>query len=278
MSRVPMGSATNGVTDTEGRAFRERYPEGLVQQGIAAELIAAKWGISRSELDEFSARSQELAIAATERGAFEREIVPFEVRGDDGSVRVVDVDEGLRPTTVEALAALRPAFVDEAMHERFPQIEWSVTAGNSSQISDGAAATLVASAETAARLGLTPRARIHTTVVEADDPLFMLTAVIPATEKALRKAGLAIGDIDVFEVNEAFASVVLAWARDTGADLDKVNVNGGAIAIGHPLGASGARIQATLLNALEQRDGRFGLQVMCEAGGMANATIIERLP
>jgi len=277
MSRVPMGSATNGVADRDGRAFEERYPEGLVNQGIAAELIAAKWGISRSELDEFGVRSQELAASAVARGAFDREIVPVEVRGADGSVRLVDTDEGLRATTLESLAALKPAFVDDAMHERFPQIDWSVTAGTSSQISDGAAATLIASAETAARLGLRPRARIHTTVVEADDPLFMLTAVIPATEKALRRAGLTLADIDVFEVNEAFASVVLAWARETGADLDRVNVNGGAIALGHPLGASGARLQATLLNALEQRGGRYGLQVMCEAGGIANATIIERL-
>jgi acetyl-CoA acyltransferase len=278
MSRVPMGSATAGVADTAGRAFRERYPEGLVEQGTAAELINAKWGIGRAELDEFGVRSQELAAAAVARGAFDAEIVPVEVHDADGAVRIVATDEGPRPTTAEGLAALRPAFVDDAMHERFPQIEWSVTAGTSSQISDGAAAVLVASSDTAARLGLRPRARVHTTVVEADDPLLMLTAVIPATEKVLRRAGLTIADIDLFEVNEAFASVVLAWARSTGADLDKVNVHGGAIALGHPLGASGARLQATLLNALEQHDVRYGLQVMCEAGGIANATIVERLP
>jgi acetyl-CoA acyltransferase len=278
MSRVPMGSATAGVADTAGRTFHERYPEGLVPQGTAAELINAKWGIGRGELDEFAARSQELAAAAVARGAFDSEIVPVEVRDADGSTRIVAIDEGPRTTTVEGLAALRPAFADDAMLERFPQIEWSVTAGNSSQISDGAAAVLVASSDTAARLGLRPRARVHTTVVEADDPLLMLTAVIPATEKVLRRAGLTIADIDLFEVNEAFASVVLAWARSTGADLDKVNVHGGAIALGHPLGASGARLQATLLNALEQHDVRYGLQVMCEAGGLANATIVERLP
>jgi acetyl-CoA acyltransferase len=278
MSRVPMGSATAGVADTAGRTFHERYPEGLVPQGTAAELINAKWGIGRAELDEFAARSQELAAAAVARGAFDSEIVPVEVRDADGSTRIVAIDEGPRTTTVEGLAALRPAFADDAMLERFPQIEWSVTAGNSSQISDGAAAVLVASSDTAARLGLRPRARVHTTVVEADDPLLMLTAVIPATEKVLRRAGLTIADIDLFEVNEAFASVVLAWARSTGADLGKVNVHGGAIALGHPLGASGARLQATLLNALEQHDVRYGLQVMCEAGGLANATIVERLP
>jgi acetyl-CoA acyltransferase len=278
MSRVPMGSATAGVADTAGRAFHERYPEGLVPQGTAAELINAKWGIGRAELDEFAARSQELAAAAVARGAFGGEIVPVEVYDADGSTRIVATDEGPRTTTVEGLAALRPAFADDAMLERFPQIEWSVTAGNSSQISDGAAAVLVASSDTAARLGLRPRARVHTTVVEADDPLLMLTAVIPATEKVLRRAGLTIADIDLFEVNEAFASVVLAWARSTGADLGKVNVHGGAIALGHPLGASGARLQATLLNALEQHDVRYGLQVMCEAGGLANATIVERLP
>jgi acetyl-CoA acyltransferase len=278
MSRVPMGSATAGVADTAGRGFHERYPEGLVPQGTAAELINAKWGIGRAELDEFAARSQELAAAAVARGAFDAEIVPVEVHDSDGAVRIVATDEGPRTTTVEGLAALRPAFADDAMLERFPQIEWSVTAGNSSQISDGAAAVLVASSDTAARLGLRPRARVHTTVVEADDPLLMLTAVIPATEKVLRRAGLTIADIDLFEVNEAFASVVLAWTRSTGADLGKVNVHGGAIALGHPLGASGARLQATLLNALEQHDVRYGLQVMCEAGGLANATIVERLP
>jgi acetyl-CoA acyltransferase len=277
MSRVPMGSPAAGAWDLDGRGFAERYPEGLVNQGVAAELIAAKWGIDRAELDEFGHRSQELARGATEWGAFGHEIVGVEVAGPDGSVRLVTTDEGLRPTTLEGLAALRPAFVDEQAEARFPQIDWSITAGTSSQLTDGAAAVLIASRERAADLGLRPRARIHTTAVEADDPLFMLTAVIPVTYKVLGKAGLALKDIDLFEVNEAFASVVLAWARETGADLAKVNVNGGAIALGHPLGASGARLAATLVNALEQRDERYGLQIMCEAGGQANATIYERL-
>jgi acetyl-CoA acyltransferase len=277
MSRVPMGSPAAGAPDLTGRHLRERYPEGLVNQGVAAELIAAKWGISRGELDEFGLRSQELARGATDWGVFGNEIIPVPVVADDGSITLVRADEGLRATTLEALAALRPAFVDEAMEARFPQIEWSVTAGTSSQITDGAAALLIASADKAAELGLRPRARIHTTAVEADDPLFMLTAVIPVTYKVLARAGLSLKDIDLFEVNEAFASVVLAWARETGADLSKVNVNGGAIALGHPLGASGARLATTLVNALEQRDKRYGLQIMCEAGGIANATIYERL-
>jgi len=277
MSRVPMGSPAAGSRDLTGRHLRERYPEGLVNQGVAAELIAAKWGISRGELDEFGLRSQELARGATDWGVFGNEIIPVPVVADDGSITLVRADEGLRATTLEGLAALRPAFVDEAMEARFPQIEWSVTAGTSSQITDGAAALLIASADKAAELGLRPRARIHTTAVEADDPLFMLTAVIPVTYKVLARAGLSLKDIDLFEVNEAFASVVLAWARETGADLSKVNVNGGAIALGHPLGASGARLATTLVNALEQRDKRYGLQIMCEAGGIANATIYERL-
>jgi acetyl-CoA acyltransferase len=277
MSRVPMGSPSMGVADRDGRLFAERYPEGMVNQGVAAELIAAKWGVGRDELDEFGLRSQELARGATDWGAFGPEIVPVEVVAADGSRHLVSADEGLRATTLEGLAALKPAFVDPRMEERFPQIEWSITAGTSSQISDGASALLIASADRAAQLGLRPQARIHTTAVEADDPLFMLTAVIPVTYKVLARAGLSLKDIDLFEVNEAFASVVLAWARETGADLSKVNVNGGAIALGHPLGASGARLATTLVNALEQRDKRYGLQIMCEAGGLANATIYERL-
>lgn len=277
MSRVPMRSAAAGTWDLDGRRFAARYPEGLVSQGVAAELIAAKWGVSRAELDEFGLRSQELARGATDWGAFGNEIVPVEAVAEDGSIQLVHADEGLRPTTLEGLARLRPAFVDERMEARFPQIEWSITAGTSSQLTDGASAVLIASAERAAELGLRPRARIHTTAVEADDPLFMLTAVVPVTYEVLAKAGLSLRDIDLFEVNEAFASVVLAWARETGADLAKVNVNGGAIALGHPLGASGARLATTLVNALEQRDKRWGLQVMCEAGGIANATVYERL-
>jgi acetyl-CoA acyltransferase len=277
MSRVPMGSPAAGAWDLDGRRFAERYPEGMISQGVASELIAAKWGVSRTELDEFGLRSQELARGATDWGAFANEVVGVEVIDDDGSRRLVTADEGLRHTTLGSLAALRPAFVDERMEARFPQIEWSTTAGTSSQLTDGAAALLIASEERAAELGLRPRARVHTTAVEADDPLFMLTAVIPVTHKVLAKAGLRLRDIDLFEVNEAFASVVLAWARDVGADMAKVNVNGGAIALGHPLGASGARLATTLVNALEQRDKRYGLQIMCEAGGIANATIYERL-
>ena len=175
------------------------------------------------------------------------------------------------------MSGLKPAFYNDAMKARFPQINWEVTPGNSSPLSDGSAAVLITNTETAKRLGLRPLARIHTTTVVGDDPIYMLTGIIPATAKVLQRAGLTLADIDLFEVNEAFAPVVLAWARETGADLTKTNVNGGAIAIGHPLGASGARIMTTLVNALEQRGARYGLQTMCEGGGMANATIIERL-
>jgi acetyl-CoA acyltransferase len=187
-------------------------------------------------------------------------------------------DETIRSeSTVETLANLRLAFKNDFWAERYPDLDWKVTAGNSSPVNDGAAAVLVASEETAARLGLKPRARVTQFAVVGDDPIFMLTGVIPATQKVLDRAGLQVSDIDAFEVNEAFASVVLAWQKETGADLAKVNVNGGAIAIGHPLGASGARLMTSLLSVLEQREGRYGLQVMCEAGGLANATIIERL-
>ncbi|MCU1486975.1 MAG: putative thiolase [Actinomycetia bacterium] len=276
MSRVPMGASALGA-DTSGDRLRQRYPDGLVPQGIAAELIAAKWGISRDDLDHFALSSQQKALAARDEGRFDHEIAPIKVGRPDGSLTLVTADEGIRPSTLEGLAALPPAFQADWAEQRFPQINWSITAGSSSQLTDGAAAILVTSAETAAELGLRPRARIHTTVVEGDDPLYMLTAVIPATRKLLAKAGLGIDDVDLFEVNEAFASVVLAWAKELGADLDKVNVNGGAIALGHPLGASGARLTTTLLNALEQRDARYGLQVMCEAGGLANAMLIERV-
>jgi acetyl-CoA acyltransferase len=272
MSRVPMGASAQGA-DTSGERLRARYPDGLVPQGVAAELIAARWGITRDELDRFGLSSQEKAALAD----FSAQIAPIKVPGPDGSLTLVSRDEGIRPSTLEGLASLRPAFQADWASERFPQIEWSITAGTSSQISDGAAAVLVTSEEKAAELGLRPRARIHTTAVEGDDPLYMLTGVIPATRKVLAKAGLAIDDIDLFEVNEAFASVVLAWAKELDADLDKVNVLGGAIALGHPLGASGARLATTLVHALEQRGARYGLQVMCEAGGLANAMVIERV-
>lgn len=274
MSRVPMGSSVLPGSDPFGTDMADRYPDGLVPQGISAELIAAKWHLSRSQLDEFSAGSHEKAAAAAKAGRFDAELAP---------IAGLTSDEIVRPgTTVETLASLRPAFYTEAYAARFPQINWDITAGNSSPLSDGSAAVMITSGATARRLGLEPLARIHTTVAVGSDPLYMLTGVIPATEKVLQRAGLTLSDIDLFEVNEAFAPVVLSWASEiggaTGADLlAKVNVNGGAIAIGHPLGASGARIMTTLVHALEQRGARYGLQTMCEAGGMANATVIERL-
>ncbi|MGU3503203.1 thiolase family protein [Mycobacterium sp. C31M] len=269
MSRVPMGSSVLPGSDPFGHDMAARYPEGLVPQGISAELIAAKWQLSRAQLDEFSASSHEKAARATKDGLFDNELAP---------IAGLSTDEIIRPgTTVDTLSGLRPAFYNEAYAARFPQINWDITPGNSSPLSDGSAAVMITSGATARRLGLRPLARIHTTTVVGSDPLHMLTGVIPATEKILTRAGLQLSDIDLFEVNEAFAPVVLSWAADTGADLSKVNVNGGAIAIGHPLGASGARIMTTLVNALSQRGGRYGLQTMCEGGGMANATIIERL-
>jgi acetyl-CoA acyltransferase len=269
MSRVPMGSSVLPGSNPFGADMTHRYPEGLVPQGISAELIAARWGFSRAELDEFSAASHEKAARATKEGLFDDELAP---------IAGLTTDEIIRPgTTVETLASLRPAFYDEAVKARFPQINWEITAGNSSPLSDGSAALLITSGEAAKKMGLRPLARIHTTTVVGSDPLYMLTGVIPATEKVLRRAGLNLADIDLFEVNEAFAPVVLAWAKETGAELAKTNVNGGAIAIGHPLGASGARLMTTLVNALQHSGKRFGLQTMCEGGGMANATIIERL-
>ncbi|RZT14186.1 acetyl-CoA acyltransferase [Mycobacterium sp. BK558] len=269
MSRVPMGSSVLPGSNPFGTGMAQRYPEGLVAQGISAELIAARWNLSRTELDEFSAESHQKAARATKDGLFDAELAP---------IAGLATDEIVRPdTTIETLAGLRPAFYNEAIGARFPQIGWEITPGNSSPLSDGSAAVMITSGAAARRLGLTPLARIHTTVAVGSDPLYMLTGVIPATEKVLSRAGLDLSDIDLFEVNEAFAPVVLAWARDTGADLSRTNVNGGAIAIGHPLGASGARIMTTLVNALQQRDGRYALQTMCEGGGMANATIIERL-
>ena len=269
MSRVPMGSSVLPGSDPFGVGFAQRYAEGLVPQGISAELIAARWNLSRTELDEFSAGSHEKAARATKDGSFDNELAP---------IAGLATDEIIRPgTTVDTLAGLRPAFYSEAVAARFPQIGWNITPGNSSPLSDGSAALLITSSEVARSRGWRPLARIHTTTVVGSDPLYMLTGVIPATEKVLSKAGLSLSDIDLFEVNEAFAPVVLSWAKEIGADLSKTNVNGGAIAIGHPLGASGSRIMTTLVNALEQRGGRYGLQTMCEGGGMANATIIERL-
>jgi acetyl-CoA acyltransferase len=276
MSRVPMGSSVQGAHGF-GNDLAARYPDGLVPQGISAELIAAKWGLNRDDLDRFGLRSQQLAARARDEGRFAGEIVPIKAANADGVLVEVVADEGIRSTSLERMSALEPAFASEAMSARFPQINWSVTAANSSQLTDGAAALLIASTERAAELGLRPRARISNMVVEGDDPIYMLTGVIPATAKLLARAGLTLADIDFFEVNEAFASVVLAWARQVGADLDRVNVRGGAIAIGHPLGASGARLMTSLLGTLEEHEARYGLQLMCEGGGMANATLIERV-
>ncbi|WET79013.1 thiolase family protein [Amycolatopsis sp. QT-25] len=277
MSRVPMGSQTTG-RDPYGPLIAGRYPDGLVPQGISAELIADKWGLTRSQLDTYSAESHLRAAKAWADGRFAREVVPLKAPGSDGVLREVTIDESVRSgTTPEILAGLQPAFRTAAWERRFPQLGWQVSAGNSSPISDGAAAALITSSATAKALGLRPRARIHSVAVVGDDPLYMLTGIIPATRTVLARAGLRISDIDAFEVNEAFASVVLAWQVETGADLAKVNINGGAIALGHPLGGSGTRLLTTLISVLEQTGGRFGLQTMCEAGGLANATIIERL-
>ena len=276
MSRVPMGSAV--TADPWGSKFRVRYPDGLIPQGIAAERIATKWGLTRDDVDRFSLRSHRLAAAASQQGAFDAELLVIKAPGPDGELHEVRADEGIRPeTSLERLAALPTAFRSPEWEARYPELDWVVTAGNSSQISDGAAAVLVASEDAARDLGLTPRARFRSFAVSGDDPMMMLTAPIPATRKVLERAGMTLADVDLVEINEAFASVVLAWARELDADLDRVNVHGGAIALGHPLGASGARLLATLLNAMEQRDAEIGLQVMCEAGGLANATIIERI-
>ena len=280
MSRVPMFSSAMGK-DPAGRKVADRYAErgGLVNQGISAELIAAKWGLSRRALDEFSAESHQRAARATAQGVFEREILPIAVdRGEGPTGESLTADEGIRPdSTADTLAGLKPAFHADDLAERYPQIDWVVTAGGASQISDGAAAVLVMERATAEALGLRPRAAVRHFSVVGDDPVLMLTGVIPATHQVLARAGMTIDDIDAFEVNEAFAPVVLSWAKETRADLATVNVHGGAIANGHPLGASGAKLTTALVNTLERTGGRFGLQTMCEGGGMANATIIERL-
>jgi acetyl-CoA acyltransferase len=279
MSQVPMGAS---VGDGRfgmpfGPRMSQRYQDvgGLVPQGISAELIADKWALSREDLDAFGAESQQRAARARDEGRFEREIVPVRAIHRDketGNITesddLVTADEGIRPdTTVETLANLKPAF----------KTDGQVTAGNSSQITDGASAALIMSEDKAVELGLTPRARFHSFALAGADPVMMLTAPIPATQKVLERAGLTLDDIDLVEINEAFASVVLAWQRETGADMSRVNVNGGAIALGHPLGCSGTKLLATLLNELERTGGRYGLETMCEGGGMANATIIERL-
>ncbi len=269
MTRTPMGaSIVQGMGFPFPKEQLDRYAEtGLPPQGIGADMIASEYGITREDLDEFGALSQQRAATARDEGRFDNEIVPVPVE-IDGQAEVLTTDEGIREgTTAETLAKLKPAFKEDGV----------ITAGNSSQISDGASAVLIMSKEKAEELGMKPRARFHAFAVAGADPVTMLKGPIPATKKVLEKAGMTIDDIDLFEVNEAFASVVLAWQKETGADINKVNVNGGAIALGHPLGCSGTKLMATLLNELERTGGRYGLQVMCEGGGMANATIIERL-
>ncbi len=276
MSLIPMKANRLGK-DADGLKFKERYPRGLVGQGISAELIAAKWGISRADQDAFSLRSHLLAAAAEDAGITQRSILPVSVPTADGP-KIVSRDEGLRrETTLERLGQLKAAYENPAMAERFPQIHWSVTAGNASQISDGSAAALIMEEGLAIRLGFKPRAAITHFAVSGDDPIYMLTAIIPATQRLLQRAGLKIEQIDAFEVNEAFAPVPLAWIKEFGVDPDKVNRHGGAIALGHPVGASGGRLLSALLAVLETDGTRYGLQTMCESGGMANATLIERL-
>jgi acetyl-CoA acyltransferase len=269
MTRTPMGaSVVKDLGFPFPQSMFDRYAEtGLPPQGIGAEMIADEYGLSREDLDAFGAESQRRAAQATSEGRFDNEIVPVPVEVD-GKVVMMTRDEGIREgTTPETLANLKPAFKEDG----------KVTAGNSSQITDGASAVLVMSEEKAIELGLRPRARFHSFAVTGTDPVTMLKGPIPATTKILERSGLSIEDIDLFEVNEAFASVVLAWQKEHGTDLTKTNVNGGAIALGHPLGSSGTKLMATLLNELERTGGRYGLQTMCEGGGLANATIIERI-
>jgi len=264
MSRVPMGSnfKVAGFPFTE--YMRSTYD--LTSQGVAADNIARQWGFSREQLDEFAVESQRRARAAQDAGKFEKEILPIEVE-HEGVKGVFATDEGIRESTMEGLAKLQPSFGENGLHH----------AGNSSQITDGAAAVLLMSAEKAQELGLKPRARIVAQAVVGSDPHLMLTGPITATPAVLKKAGLKLEDIDRVEINEAFASVVLAWQKETGADLSKVNVNGGAIALGHPLGCTGARLMTSLLHELERTGGRYGHEVMCCGGGIGTATIIERL-
>ena len=282
MTTTPMGASITPGSFPFGPQVMARYADvehygnkGLQSQGIGAEIIADRWGLSREDLDELSLRSHNNAARARDEGRFDNELVTVAARPRDKETgqlietdEIVSADEGIRDSSMEGLAKLKPAFLPE---------QGKVTAGNSSQITDGASAMLVMSAEKAKELGYKARARFHSFAVVGVDPVSMLTGPIPATAKVLEKSGLSIDDIDLFEVNEAFASVVAAWQKEFGVDSDKVNVNGGAIALGHPLGASGAKLMATLLNELERTGGRYGLQTMCEGGGLANATIIERL-
>jgi len=267
MTRVPMGSNGSGPGQPFGPLMMRRYNNVMFHQGIGAEMMAERWKVSRGELDAFSLESHRRAARATEEGRFCNEITPVPVETGNGVVHITR-DEGIRPdASLQKMATLKPAFKPDGV----------ITAGNSSQISDGAAAVLIMERGLAERLGLRPRARFVEFALAAEDPVIMLSAPIPATRKILKRAGLSLEDIDRIEINEAFASVVLAWQRELGADLSKVNVNGGAVALGHPLGASGARLLTTLVHELERSGGRYGLQRMCEVGGMANATLIERM-
>ncbi|MBO8156327.1 MAG: thiolase family protein [Bacillaceae bacterium] len=264
MSRVPIGSNMNGASFSP--ALTEKYE--IIHQGLSAERIAEKWGFTREQLDEFSYHSHQKAIRAQDEGRFGREMFPIEVTLPDGSKEMIRADEGpRRNTSIEVLGQLKPSFKENGV----------IHAGNASQISDGAAAILLMSREKAEELGLKPRFRVVARTVVGSDPTLMLTGPIPATKKVLQKAGLTIDDIDLFEVNEAFAPVPMAWMKETGAAPEKLNPNGGAIALGHPLGASGAKLMTTLIHELERTGGRYGLQTMCEGHGMANATIIERI-
>lgn len=278
MSRVPLGSAQLG-RDSAGPTVAHRYAPGLIPQGVSAELIATRWGLGRVELDEFAARSHERAAAAAARGAFDAEIVSVRAGSiADGAGERVERDETIRPgTTAEKLGRLPSSFRSEAMSDRFPEIGWHITAGNSSQLSDGASAVLVMSEGKAAELGLEPLARFHSFAVVGDDPLLMLTGPIPATRRIVERSGVALDEIGHFEVNEAFASIPLAWQRETKVDDARLNPLGGAISLGHPLGATGIRLLATMVHALAAGGERYGLQVMCEGGGMANATLVENL-
>ena len=267
MSRTPMGASLANGGNPYSAGFKARYDR-TPNQGVGAEMIAEQWGLSRTELDEFSLRSHEKAAAAQDAGAFKDQIVGIKTTDADGNDTVVLEDGGIRRGgTVESMAKIKPAFREDGV----------IHAGNSSQISDGSAALLIMSAEKAKDLGLKPLAKVHTAVLAGADPVIMLTAPIPATQKALAKSGLSVDDIGVFEVNEAFAPVPMAWLKDIGADEAKLNPNGGAIALGHPLGGSGARILTTLLHHMRDNNIQYGLQTMCEGGGQANATILELL-
>jgi acetyl-CoA acetyltransferase family protein len=271
MSRVPLGSSASGGSPMSPR-LRARYPEGLVNQGVSAELIAQRWGFDRTALDAFAAESHARAAQAWHDGFFDRTVVAVPEAPD------ATTDETVREgTSVDGLAGLPAVFRTDALADRFPDIEWSITPGNSSPLTDGASAALMMSADRAEQLGLTPRARFRAFDVVGDDPLLMLTGPIAATRRVLERAGLDISDLDAYEVNEAFASVPLAWAAELGADAAKLNPRGGAIALGHALGSSGTRLLGTLLDHLEATGGRLGLQTMCEGGGMANALVLERL-